>query len=306
LGIAFRSKPADPVQVGVLAGPGAAEVREALRQAPDVRAVVLEEEEARAALRVGRVSMVVEPGSPRTYVYDPARPESRLARLVADDTLERAAGRVDTGERQDRTVSQPGSRYVDFLVPGLLGLNIMSAGMWGIGYAIVETRTRKLLKRMVATPMKRSHFLLSFVAMRVVMLALELPILMGFAWLVFGVVIQGSVALFTALAVLGALCFSGLGLLVAARARNTETVGGLMNLVMMPMFIGSGVFFSVSNFPESLQPFLRLLPLTALNDALRAVVNQGASLPAVAGPVAVMVVLTVVCFGVALRVFRWT
>jgi ABC-2 type transport system permease protein len=306
LGIAFRNRPPEPVAAAVESGDGAAALAAALARDDQVRVRVLSPREARDALRVGRVALVVVPGPPRTYAYDPSRPESRLARAVVDDALQRAAGRADPVPVREARISEPGSRYIDFLVPGLIGLNIMSSGMWGIAWVIVETRQKKLLKRLVATPMRRGEFLLSFVFLRMLFLLLELPVLLGFAALAFGVAVRGSLALLVALALLGALAFSGLGLLVASRAQNSQTASGLINLVMMPMFILSGVFFSAANFPDLMQPAIRALPLTALNDALRAVMNEGASLAAVAPQALLLAALAAVSFGLALRLFRWT
>lgn len=306
LGIAFRSRPPEPVFAAVQAGAGAERVLAALRAAPDVRASALSAEDARAALRVGKVSIVVVPGDPPTYRFDPTRPESRLARAVVDDLVQRDAGRADViGPREER-ISEPGSRYVDFLIPGLVGMNVMSTGMWGIGYTIVEMRQKKLLKRLVATPMSRGHFLLSFVLVRMLFLLVEVPLLFVFGVLAFDLPIRGSIAALALVAGLGALAFAGLGLLVASRARNTQTVGGLINLVMLPMFVLSGVFFSSANFPDRLQPFIRALPLTALNDALRAVGNEGAGLAAVAPQALLLAVIGAATFGLALRIFRWT
>jgi ABC-type multidrug transport system permease subunit len=202
-------------------------------------------------------------------------------------------------------VAEPGARYIDFLIPGLVGMNLMSAGMWGIGYLIVEMRTKKLVKRMLATPMRRADFLLSFIIMRAFFVVVEVPTLFAFGWLVFGVRIAGSLSLLFALSLLGSLTFAGLGLLVASRAQNTQTVGGLMNLVMMPMFICSGVFFSTSNFPGAMQPFLRALPLTAMNDALRAVANEGAGAAQVSGSIAILAAWGIASFAAALKMFRW-
>jgi ABC-type multidrug transport system permease subunit len=257
------------------------------------------------ALRAGKVALVVVPGPPRTYRYDETRPESRMARLLVDDRLQRADGRLDPTAVVDERVTEPGARYIDFLVPGLVGLTLMSGSMWGIGYLIVEMRTKKLVKRMLATPMRRSDFLLSFVVVRALFVVLEVPVLFGFGWIAFGVRVTGSPWLLLGVSILGALSFAGLGLLVASRAQNTQTVGGLMNLVMMPMFVGSGVFFSAGKFPDALQPFVRALPLTALNDALRAVVNEGAGLAEIARPVGLLAGIGVVSFGLALWLFRW-
>lgn len=308
LGIAFRDRPPDPVLVVVQAGEGAEAVREVLARSPDVKVRVEPEADAARALRVGKAQIVVVPGAsgaPRTYVFDEHRPECRLARAVVDDRLQRAEGRVDPTEAVDRRVTEPGSRYIDFLLPGLIGTNVMSSGMWGIGYLIVEMRTRKLIKRLVATPMRRTHFLLSFVLMRALFLFFEVPVLLTFGWLAFGVTVRGSLPLFGAMVLLGSLSFAGLGLLASSRAENTQTVAGLINLVMLPMFMLSGVFFSSANFPDAMQPVIRALPLTALNDSLRAIANEGAGPAQVAGAALVLALWAVGTFALALRLFRW-
>lgn len=306
LGIAFRSRPPEPVRTAVEAGPGAERVRAALSSGRDVTTEVLEPGRAQAALRSGRVSIVVVPGPSPTYRLDATRPESRLARAVVDDLLQRAAGRTDPLAARDQLVTEPGARYVDFLVPGLVGMNIMSAGMWGVGWVIVEDRQKKLLRRMVATPMRRSDYLLAFVLVRLLFLVLEVPVLVGFGVLAFGVPLRGSILALGTMAVLGALAFAGLGLLVASRAKNTQTASGLMNVVMMPMFVLSGVFFSADHFPAFVQPIVRALPLTALNDGLRAVMNEGAGVMAVAPQGALLAAVSLVSFGAALRLFRWS
>ncbi|HLM74097.1 MAG TPA: ABC transporter permease, partial [Polyangiaceae bacterium] len=236
---------------------------------------------------------------------DPTRPEGRLPRALVDAALQRAEGRRDPTPTTDQTVTEPGSRYIDFLVPGLIGMGLMSGGLWGIGYVIVEMRTQKLVKRLLATPMRRADFLLAFVVMRGFFLLVELPVLIGFAVLTFAVPVRGSYALLAGLAALGSLVFAGIGLLVASRAKNTQTVGGLINLVSMPMFICSGVFFSSERFPDIMQPVIRALPLTALNDSLRAVMLEGASLAQVAPQALVMGIWGVAAFGLALVAFRW-
>ena len=309
LGIAFRNRPPEPVFAAVQEGAGSVAVLDALKASTDVKVMILDDAHAREALRTGKVSIVVvpasEPGGARTYEYDPTRPESRLARAVVDDVLQRADGRKDPTSVKDARVTEPGSRYIDFLVPGLLGLNLMSSGMWGIGYVIVEMRTRKLIKHLLATPMRKRDFLIAFGAMRGLFLLGELPLLVGFAWLVFHVGVRGSLPLLLACATLGSLTFAGLGLLTASRAENTQTANGLINLVQMPMFLLSGVFFSSARFPDVLQPFIRLLPLTALNDALRGVMIDGAGIAGIARPMAVVIAWGFLSFAVALKLFRW-
>src|SRR5436190_416961 len=202
-------------------------------------------------------------------------------------------------------VTEPGSRYIDFLIPGLLGMNLMGSGLWGVGFSVVQARTKKLLKRFMATPMRRSHYLLSFILSRLVFLFLEVAALVGFGWWMFHVGVRGSFSAVAFITVLGALSFAGLGMLVASRARTIEAVSGLMNLVMLPMWILSGTFFSYARFPDAMQPFVKALPLTALNDALRAVMIEGSRLSELGAPLGIVTAWGVVSFVVALQIFRW-
>lgn len=306
LGLAFRNRPPDVIVVGVIERPGADAVVRALPkdQGFDTLRVTLDEAERR--LRLGSVSIVVVPGEAHEYRFDPTRPDSLLARQRVDDALQRAAGRKDAVLTTDTLVTEPGARYIDFLIPGLLGMNIMSGGMWGVGYAIVDMRSRRLLKRLVATPMKRSHFLGAMLASRVVLVIAEMLILLLFGWLVFGLVLRGAIWQVAALSLLGAFVFSGLGIFVASRTQKVETVSGLMNLVMLPMFVFSGVFFSAERFPPELLPYVQALPLTALNDALRAVILEGADLASQAGRITVLAIWGAVSAVLAMRLFKWT
>ena len=305
LGIAFQARGEEPVPVAVRDAPGAVPVLDALARTGDLEPFAASEADELALLRDGRAHLVVVSGSPPTYRYDPVRPESRLARLLVDRALAGEAGHAPAGAARTEEVATPGSRYIDWLVPGLLGMNIMSSGMWGLGFGIVVARSRKLLKRMVATPMRRSHFLASLVISRLAFLGLEMLALLGFAAWFFGVGSQGGFAALLAVALLGALAFGGVGLLTASRARTIEGVSGIMNVVMMPMFICSGVFFAVTNFPEAAQPFIRVLPLTAMIDALRGVMLNGHGLAGVGGELGILAGWGAVSFVVALRVFRW-
>ena len=251
---------------------------------------------------------MVEPGTNGgfRYHYDPSRPESVLSRAEVDDALQTAAGRTDPLPTTAVTSTEPGSRYIDFLIPGLLGMNLMNSGMWGIGFALVDMRQRKLLKRFVATPMRRSDFLLALTSSRLVLMLIEVALLLGFGVLVFHMRVLGSILTILLLGAIGAVAFGGLGLLTASRAQKIESVSGLINLVMMPMLIFSGVFFSYERFPAIVHSFIRALPLTALNDALRATILQGASLASQSGRLLVLVLWGGVSFVLALRWFRWT
>ena len=310
LAVAFRDRAPEPSRVLVRRGPGAARLLVALRGAPLVVAEEGGEEEAARALRMGRADVVVsapaDPAAPIEYRLDPSRPEAGIARARVDDAVQRAAGRVDPVRSREIALSEPGGRYVDFLVPGLLGMNLMSGGMWGVGYALVDMRIKKLLKRLLATPMRAADFMLALMATRAVSTFVEVVALLGFARLALGVPVRGSLASVVAVALLGAMSFAGLGLAVACRARKIETVSGLMNLIMMPMFVGSGVFFSVDRFPRVLQPALRVLPLTALNDALRAVTLEGLDLASQWPRLALLAVWGGVTFALGLRLFRWS
>jgi len=305
LGVAFRNRPPEASDIAIQASPEAEIWRSALATNQTVHVHWLDAQKARDALRSGKVALVVVPGQPRTYLFDPTRPESRIARAIVDDALQRAEGRADVAPVNDQLITEPGSRYIDFLIPGLLGFNLMSSGLWGVGFVIVEMRVRKLIKRMTATPMSRTHFLLSFVLVRGAFLLGELPILLSFAHWVFDVPIRGSLILLVGLSALGSLMFAGIGLLLGCRAQNTHTVAGLVNLVSLPMLVTSGVFFSAARFPPIVQPIINYLPLTALIQAVRTVMLDGADASAVAGQIATMLAWGLICFGLALRLFRW-
>lgn len=196
-------------------------------------------------------------------------------------------------------------RYIDFLIPGLIGLNLMGSSIWGVGFAVVQTRVRKLLKRFAASPMRRSDYLLALVLSRLVFLALELVALLAAGYFLFGVTVEGSLGTLVAVTLVGAFSFTGLALLIAARPTTVEAASGWMNFVMLPMWVLSGSFFSYARFPEAVHPAIRALPLTALNDALRAVMNQGAPFAANWLELVVLAVWGVASFALALRVFRW-
>jgi ABC transporter DrrB family efflux protein len=305
LGLAFRSKPAEIVSVALT--PEAAERFAVLQKTPAIHAQVLSDDEAQRALRKGEVSIVVgADASGVVYAYDDTRPEGVAARLRVDDALQRGVGRRDAVAASDHLVRELGSRYIDFVIPGLLGMNLMSGGMWGVGFHLVDARSKKLLKRLVATPMHRGDFLLAQMILRVVFMFVEVAVLLSFGHFVFHVPVRGSLVSVLLVGAVGALAFGGIGLLVASRAATHEKVTGLMNLVMIPMFICSGVFFSSDRFPAAVQPLIHALPLTALNDALRAVVLDGATLFSQAGDLAILAVWGTVCFLVGLRLFKWS
>lgn len=307
MAMAFPSAGAVPVPVGVRQAAGADAVLKALLDSKAVAPRIVTAETEAPALRDGEVDIVVVPGTPPSYRFDPARAESRAARLVLDDALKRAAGRTDPWTATEAHVSVPGSRYVDWLLPGLVGMGIIATSVWGIAFSIVQARMRKLLKRMVASPMRRSHYLFAQVLARVLFLLPEVAIPLLFGHYVIGMPLRGSLFALTVVALVGALSTGGLGLLAASRAKTFEAISGLVNLIMLPMWIASGVFFSASRFPEVVQPVVQGLPLTAMVDALRAVILEGAPLASrqVVTELGILAGWGIVPFVIALKVFRW-
>src|SRR3954453_18679566 len=305
LGFPFREKPPDRVPVGIIAGPNAAKRLATLQKSPVLLPRIMSEQEARDALRRGKVSLLIEGADTVVFRFDATRPDAQSARREADDALQIAAGRRDAVATREERVHEQGARYIDFLIPGLLGMNLMGTGMWSMGFTIANARMKKLLKRLVATPMRKTDFLLAQFLSRLIWLLIEVTVLVVFAWIVFGVRVNGSILLLAILSIIGGFSFSGIGLQTASRARTIEAVSGLMNVIMMPMWLCSGVFFSYERFPDSVKPIIRLLPLTLLNDALRAVINDAAGLTQIASKLALLAVWGFVTFMIGLKVFRW-
>jgi ABC-type multidrug transport system permease subunit len=313
LGLAFKNRPVERIRVDVRSdgpgGPAAAErLRDLLAADPRIKVTIGDEATTHNRLRTAKTDLVVVPGSdpaaPGEYVLDPNRPEAVLARSAVENVLVRQ--RVpDLPAPAERKVEEPGGRYIDFLIPGLLGINLMGGGLWGVGFVTVDMRVRKLLKRFLATPMRRSDFLLSLMLSRLIFTLIEIAILLTFAYFVFDIRVRGDLTAFAALVLVGGVSFCGVGLLVACRAKTIETVSGLMNAVMLPMYLFSGVFFAWQNFPEEIHPLIQLLPLTALNDGLRAVMNDGAGWGAMGYPMLVLAAWGAASFALALRFFRW-
>jgi len=310
LGLAFRERRPGPIPAVVAREVGREAAAESLvahlRREPRLRVTLLPAAEAARALRTGRADIVVTPADPLVYRYDAARAEGPLALAVVDAALQRAAGRADPLATATETVTEPGSRYVDFLVPGLLGMNLLSGGLWGLGWAIVDLRMKRLLKRFTASPLRRADFVLGQMLARAVFVPLETAALLGLTHLLFRVPVRGSLLDLAIVIVLGTACFSALGALLASRAQSMETASGLINLTQMPMLVMSGVFFATSRFPSALQPVIRALPLTAANDALRAVMLEGRPLSALGGELAVMAIWGLVSFAATVKLFRWT
>lgn len=305
MAIAFPASAGQTVRVGVSPGSETAAIRQTLVADKDIVVREIPVDDQLRALRDGEVHLIVAVGSPPIYRFDPMREDSRLARLVVDEALKRAAGRTEPWQATEDLVEIPGSRYVDWLIPGIISLGIMNNGLWSIGFMTVQARLRKLLKRLAASPMRRRDYLMAPVLARLVFLGPEVAVPLLFGAIAFGMPIRGGFVSIGLVTILGALMWGALGLLMGSRARTFEAASGLMNMMSVPMWVLSGVFFAASNFPDAVQPFIQLLPLTALVDALRAVVLEGSSLTAIWTELAIMAGWTIVPFAIALKIFRW-
>jgi ABC-type multidrug transport system permease subunit len=308
LGVAFRNRPPEVTKIGSVS----TSLRSALASEKLLDVTEFDgEAAAEQALLTGKIALLIEAGSVGqsagqvVYRYDDTNPDARNARMLADNAIQRAAGRSDPVASSESLVREPGSRYIDFLLPGLLGMNLMGSGIWGLVFAIVDARRKKLMKRLIATPMPRHYYLLSFLLSRLGLLVVEVALLAGFGSLVFQVPMRGSLASLALLCVIGSLSFSAIGLLISSRLQTIEAASGVSNLVMMPMWVLSGVFFSAQRFPAAVQPIIHALPLTALIEALRANMLQGAPLSNLAPQLGILGAWMVASFLMALKLFRW-
>jgi ABC-type multidrug transport system permease subunit len=309
LGVAFRNRPPEVIKIGTISAQLKSELaKEKLLDVTEFS----DEDAAQQALLTGKIALLIEPaqskpgqGEQVVYRYDDTSPDARAARMLADDAIQRASGRADPVASSEELIREPGSRYIDFLLPGLLGMNLMGSGIWGLVFAIVDARRKKLMKRLIAAPMPRHYYLLSFLLSRLGLLVVEVALLAGFGALVFQVPMRGSLLSLALICTLGSLSFSAIGLLIASRLQTIEAASGVSNLVMMPMWVLSGVFFSAQRFPAAVQPVIHALPLTALIDGLRANMLQGEPIARLAPQLGVLAVWLVVSFALALKLFRW-
>lgn len=314
LGVAFRNRPVEKITIDIVESAEIAGLPEVFRRDERIVWQTATLEDCRRRLRTGRsdLYLVVVPGTADEskkysveYHFDPTKPGSVVARDVIDDLVQEANGRQDPVAARSLEMSEPGGRYIDFLVPGLIGMGLMGGGMWGVGFAIVDMRIRKVLKRMIATPMRKADFLAAIMTSRLVFMIPEMILLFVFARYAFDVRVHGSWLAIIVIILLGAFQFSGIGLLVASRARTIESVSGLMNVVMLPMWTLSGIFFSYERFPEKVQPLIQALPLTPLIDSLRGVMLEGATLVTLWPKLVIIFAWGIITFVLALRIFRW-
>lgn len=307
LGVAFRSKERLIPIVAVVVEKGEAphQLERSLLSSDRVKAKQFTLAEAKEQLSRTKVDIVINVENEAEFLFDPKQESGPAAKLIADKVLQEAAGRKDPIQTVDVKVSEKGARYIDFLIPGLIGMNLMGSSMWGVGFNLVVARKRKLLRRYAVTPMRRLHFLLSYFISRSLFLVIELALLVTFGRAMFGTEVQGGFASLFAVAVLGAAAFAGISLMIGARLDNTETANGWMNFVQLPMYVLSGTFFAYERFPDWMHAPIELLPLTALVNGVRSVYNEGANLAQVIPEVSVLTFWCLLGFAVSLRTFRW-
>jgi len=307
LGFAFQSGEPEPVPVGVVDSPVARTFLAPLEDEPLLDVAWLSPEDADRALGRGRVALTVRWGQEREVLRsDPSRPEATLARLLVERRLREAySGEADYARPAHEVEDRPGSRYIDFLIPGLIGLNLLGAGMWGVGFNLVQMRVGNLLRRIFVTPMRRSEFLAGYLLGRSVLVVPEAFAIMSFGVVLWGVPFRGSLLAALALVVVGGWVFTAIGCLLASRVRTTEAVGGLMNAVQLPMWILGGTFFANEGLKGPMRWAAEVMPLTHVNRALRDVMLEPGTLLDVWAPLAALAGAGGVCFALAMRLFRW-
>lgn len=261
-------------------------------------------DEGLVLLKRGTVDIIVSQGANGyEYHFDPLNPEAQLAYLNLTAVLNGGSSQLSGDDVVPLT--EIGNRYIDFLVPGLMAMGVMMSCMWGISYGLIEKRSKMLLRRMVATPMKKTHFMAGVLIARTVMSAMEATLLVGFSWLFFDIRIEGQFLALVVLFLAGTLAFAGIAILTASRTDNTYVGNGILNAVVMPMMILSGIFFSYQGFPDWAISVIRLFPLTIFADTARAIFIEGAGWQQVVLPVTVLGGLGAVCMGIGLKIFKW-
>jgi ABC-type multidrug transport system, permease component len=264
------------------------------------------QEEANVQLKKGTISLIVRVDKGKLYYhFDPANADAQLLYQLVKGVVSNGPAYYSSHQEEIQPLTLAGTRYIDFLLPGLLAMGIMMSTSWGISYTLIERRSKKLLRRMVATPMKKSNLLIALISARFIMNVMEASLLYLFAWLYFDMQIQGNLFALALLFISGNMAFAGISILISSHTSNTEVGNGLINAVVTPMMVMSGVFFSYTHFPEWTLPFIKHLPLTMLADGVRSIFNEGAGLLQVWKQVAILSVTGVVSFIVGLRIFKW-
>jgi ABC-2 type transport system permease protein len=239
------------------------------------------------------------------YHFDPMNPDAQLTYLKLSTIVGNGQIQTIQGNSEIKPLTVTGTRYIDFLVPGLIAMGVMMSSMWGISYGLIEKRSKKLLRRLVATPMKKSHFLIALITVRIAMNFIESLVLFLFALFAFKMTIQGNISALLLMFLAGNIAFAGIAVFVSSHTSNTEVGNGLINFVVFPMMVLSGIFFSYQNFPEWSLPVIKNLPLTMLTDGIRSIFNEGAGYHEVAIPIMILLAIGTLFFSVGLKIFKW-
>ena len=263
-------------------------------------------DQANVLLKKGTISLIVEVINDKIYYYfDPANAEAQLLYQLIKGVVYNGPAYYSSHQEEIKPLTVSGTRYIDFLIPGLLAMGIMMSSTWGISYTLIERRSKKLLRRMVATPMKKANLLLALITARSVMNLIECVLLFFFAWLYFDIHVQGNPAALIILFIAGNIAFAGISVLISSHTSNPEIGNGLINAIVTPMMVVSGIFFSYQHFPEWIIPFIRTLPLTMLADGTRSIFNEGAGIMQIWKETLVLTATGVITFIIGLRVFKW-
>ena len=239
------------------------------------------------------------------YHFDPMNPDAQLTYLKLSTIVGKRVLQPVQTNAEIKPLTVNGTRYIDFLVPGLIAMGVMMSSMWGISYGIIEKRSKKLLRRLVATPMKKSHFLIALITVRITMNFIESLVLFLFALFAFKMSIQGNISALILMFLSGNIAFAGIAVFVSSHTSNTEVGNGLINFVVFPMMVLSGIFFSYQNFPDWSLPFIKNLPLTMLTDGIRSIFNEGAGYHEVTLPILILLAIGTLFFSVGLKIFKW-
>jgi ABC-2 type transport system permease protein len=260
------------------------------------------EEDALRAVKQGLITLFIEVREDSLiYHFDPLNSDAQLTHLI----LERNIAEVSTNNTSVDALQTTGTRYIDFLIPGMIALGVMNSCIWGIGWSLVESRMKKLLRRMVATPLKKTVFFTSHMITRIILGTIETILLIAFSYFYFGTRITGSIPAFIVVFLAGIFAFAGIAILMASRTSKAEVASGLVNAITLPMMILSGIFFNYHNFPDWAIPVIQALPLTLVADSIRSIFIEGAGLVEVLRPVVILCSIGLVAFTAGLRAFKW-
>jgi ABC-2 type transport system permease protein len=263
-------------------------------------------DEAMKFLKRGTINvLLVDLKDSLEYHFDPMNSDAELTYLKLSNIVGKGEVISAKAISEIKPLTVTGTRYIDFLVPGLITMGVMMSSMWGISYGIIEKRSKKLLRRLVATPMKKSHFLIALITVRILMNFIESSVLLIFALFAFKMSIQGSISALILTYLAGNIAFAGIAVFASSHTSNTEVGNGLINFVVFPMMVLSGIFFSYQNFPDWSLPVIKNLPLTMLTDGVRSIINEGAGYHEVALPILILLSVGVLFFTAGLKIFKW-